>query len=99
MCVCVCSIYHGFIPMFSALTTFPPERSVVAKERAAKSYPISSYFLARSFSDLPIQLVYPLVFLCIVYPLVGMPWTAADVLVGGDGVREGGRGRGRGRLI
>jgi len=56
---------------FSALFSFPAERTIIFKERASGSYHLSAYFMAKTLSDLPTRLILPLVFLSISY------WMAA----------------------
>eukprot|EP00122_Pirum_gemmata_P018603 Pgem_evm1s17427 len=60
--------------IFSALITinqFPRERTLVLRERAAGTYNVSAYFLAKNISDLVSQILPPLVYSCIVYFMVG----------------------------
>mmetsp|Transcript_13572 Transcript_13572/g.19848 ORF Transcript_13572/g.19848 Transcript_13572/m.19848 type:complete len:361 (+) Transcript_13572:2-1084(+) len=59
--------YWTFDGMFSALFTFPLERSIIFKERASGSYHISAYFLSKTFSSLPSQLSLPVMFWIIAY--------------------------------
>eukprot|EP00820_Chromera_velia_P026808 Cvel_10596.t1-p1 / transcript=Cvel_10596.t1 / gene=Cvel_10596 / organism=Chromera_velia_CCMP2878 / gene_product=ABC transporter G family member 14, putative / transcript_product=ABC transporter G family member 14, putative / location=Cvel_scaffold642:71517-75091(+) / protein_length=675 / sequence_SO=supercontig / SO=protein_coding / is_pseudo=false len=74
------TVYNAFVPMFNALTAFPAERAVISKERASKTFPVSAYFSAKTLTDLPVQLAFPFLFMLIAYPLIGLPWTAADFL-------------------
>ncbi|KAK8483275.1 hypothetical protein V6N11_069344 [Hibiscus sabdariffa] len=53
--------------MFTAIFTFPQERVMLAKERSVGMYRLSAYLLARMTSDLPLDLILPLVFLVITY--------------------------------
>lgn len=45
---------------------------MLSKERAADMYRLSAYFLARTTSDLPLNLVLPVLFLVIVYFMAGL---------------------------
>ncbi|KAH0976738.1 hypothetical protein GBA52_026457 [Prunus armeniaca] len=66
------SVFWAFFPMFTAVFTFPQERAIVAKERSVEMYKLSAYFLARNISDLPLDLLLPIVFLVIVYLMAGL---------------------------
>ena len=54
---------------------FPQERAVLAKERSVHMYRLSAYLIARNLSDLPLELVLPVIFLVIVYFMVGLKLT------------------------
>jgi len=47
------------------------------KERAADMYRLSAYFLARTTSDLPLDLILPVLFLLVVYFMAGLRLSAA----------------------
>ncbi|XP_039016006.1 ABC transporter G family member 22-like [Hibiscus syriacus] len=66
------SVFWAFFPMFSAIFTFPQERVMLAKERSVGMYRLSAYLLARMTSDLPLDLILPLVFLVIIYLMAGL---------------------------
>ncbi|KAG1363227.1 putative ABC transporter G family member 22 [Cocos nucifera] len=66
------SVFWGFFPVFTAIFTFSQERALLVKERSVNMYKLSAYFMARNTSDLPLDLVLPLVFLLIVYFMVGL---------------------------
>ncbi|KAL4284919.1 hypothetical protein GQ457_16G021420 [Hibiscus cannabinus] len=66
------SVFWAFFPMFTAIFTFPQERVMLAKERSVGMYRLSAYLLARMTSDLPLDLILPLVFLVIVYLMAGL---------------------------
>ncbi|KAJ8649626.1 hypothetical protein MRB53_002649 [Persea americana] len=61
------AVFWGFFPVFTAIFTFPQERAMLIKERAVDMYRLSAYFLARTTSDLPLDLFLPVIFLLIVY--------------------------------
>lgn len=46
------------------------------KERSADMYRLSAYFVARTTSDLPLDLLLPLLFLTIVYFMAGLKHSA-----------------------
>ncbi|XP_057438955.1 ABC transporter G family member 22 isoform X2 [Lotus japonicus] len=66
------AVFWGFFPVFTAIFTFPQERAMLAKERASDMYRLSAYFLARTTSDLPLDLVLPVLFLLVVYFMAGL---------------------------
>ncbi|GAB2272602.1 ABC transporter G member 22 [Dionaea muscipula] len=66
------SVFWGFLPVFTAIFTFPQERSMLKKERAADMYRLSAYFIARISSDLPLDLMLPVLFIAIVYFMAGL---------------------------
>lgn len=66
------AVFWGFFPVFTAIFTFPQERAMLIKERAADMYKLSAYFLARTTSDLPLDLVLPVLFLLVVYFMAGL---------------------------
>ncbi|XP_074562692.1 ABC transporter G family member 22-like isoform X2 [Curcuma longa] len=71
------SVFWGFFPVFTAIFTFPQEREMLNKERAVDMYRLSAYFLARTTSDLPLDLFLPVIFLLIVYFMTGLRLSVA----------------------
>ncbi|MBA0615660.1 hypothetical protein Godav_015780 [Gossypium davidsonii] len=70
------AVFWGFFPVFTAIFTFPQERAMLSKERAADMYRLSAYFLARTTSDLPLDLILPVLFLLVVYFMAGLRLSA-----------------------
>ncbi|XP_052208170.1 ABC transporter G family member 9 [Diospyros lotus] len=70
--------FWGFFPLFQAIFTFPQERMMLEKERSSGMYRLSSYFMARTIGDLPMELVLPTVFVTITYWMAGLKPTAAN---------------------
>ncbi|KAM7498738.1 hypothetical protein LguiA_023152 [Lonicera macranthoides] len=70
--------FWGFFPLFQAIFTFPQERSMLEKERSSGMYRLSSYFMARTTGDLPMELVLPTVFVTITYWMAGLKPTAGN---------------------
>ncbi|KAJ0667681.1 putative ABC-2 type transporter [Helianthus annuus] len=70
------AVFWAFFPVFTAIFTFPQERAMLKKERAADLYKLSAYFIARTTSDIPLDLILPLIFLLIVYFMAGLLLTA-----------------------
>jgi ATP-binding cassette subfamily G (WHITE) protein 2 len=54
------------------INSFPAERQIVLRERAAGTYYISAYFLAKISVDFIAQALYPVLFSCVVYWMVGL---------------------------
>ena len=57
--------------MMSVLLTFPSERAVFLKEQGSNMYSVSAYFLGRSVTELPFITIFPFIFACIVYWIIG----------------------------
>ncbi|XP_030484841.2 ABC transporter G family member 22 isoform X1 [Cannabis sativa] len=70
------AVFWGFFPVFTAIFAFPQERAMLNKERAADMYRLSAYFLARTTSDLPLDLLLPILFLLVVYFMAGLKTSA-----------------------
>ncbi|PIN01720.1 Transporter, ABC superfamily (Breast cancer resistance protein) [Handroanthus impetiginosus] len=66
------SIFWGVFPSFNAVFAFPQERAIFMKEKASGMYSLSSYFMARITSDLPMELILPTLFLSITYWMTGL---------------------------
>ncbi|XP_058103740.1 ABC transporter G family member 14 [Magnolia sinica] len=66
------SVFWGFFPLYNAVFTFPQERSMLIKERSSGMYRLSSYFLARTVGDLPMELALPTAFVIIIYWMGGL---------------------------
>lgn len=66
-----------FFLTFTSLTptilTFPSELKIFIKEHNNQYYSTLVYFIATTIVDLPFQLIFPLIFVVIVYPLTGQP--------------------------
>lgn len=60
-------VFWGYFPLFTAIFTFPMERPILTKERATDMYRLSAYFMARTLSDLPIELGLAFTFVLILY--------------------------------
>lgn len=60
-------LFPSFSSLFGALFTFPNEYRMLLKERASGMYQLSAYYLARTSSDLPMDCLYPSLFVIIIY--------------------------------
>ncbi|XP_030515895.2 ABC transporter G family member 14 [Rhodamnia argentea] len=66
------SVFWGFYPLYNAVFTFPQERRMLIKEQSSGMYRLSSYFLARTVGDLPLELALPTAFVFIIYWMGGL---------------------------
>ena len=67
-----CVINQGIFGSLIMINSFPAERMLVLRERAAGTYYVSAYFLAKSTAELLFQLFFPVVFSCVMYFLVNL---------------------------
>ncbi|XP_052215978.1 uncharacterized protein LOC127834288 isoform X2 [Dreissena polymorpha] len=67
-----CITFWTFEPAIQAVLTFPSERGLITKERSAGAYRLSAYYLARTVSELPLQIVVPTLFYTFVYWMAGL---------------------------
>jgi len=63
--------YWFFDAVFHGVTELQIDRLLVCKERAAGSYHISAYFLARLSATLGFKLLYPALYFVVVYAMTG----------------------------
>ncbi|KAI3680016.1 hypothetical protein L2E82_50753 [Cichorium intybus] len=75
------SVFWGFYPLYNAVFTFPQERRMLIKERSSGMYRLSSYFLARTIGDLPLELALPTAFTFILYWMGGLKPDPATFLL------------------
>eukprot|EP01134_Creolimax_fragrantissima_P006164 CFRG6164T1 len=66
----------SFGSVFGVLFVYPLERSIVLRERASGSYRVSSYYLAKTITELPRNMIIVMINCVIVYWMVGL---ASDV--------------------
>ncbi|KAI3848079.1 hypothetical protein MKX03_035748 [Papaver bracteatum] len=72
-----CTLFWSVRPFYNSVPTFPLERMMLTKERSSSMYRLSSYFVAKTVTDLPMELVLPTVFVIITYWMGGLKPTAA----------------------
>ncbi|KAG6637369.1 hypothetical protein I3843_11G169200 [Carya illinoinensis] len=73
--------FWGFFPLFQAIFTFPEERLMLEKERSSGMYRLSSYFIASTAGDLPMELVLPTLYVTIAYWMAGLDPSAEHFLL------------------
>ncbi|VFQ66451.1 unnamed protein product [Cuscuta campestris] len=66
------AVFWGFYPLYNAVFTFPQERRMLIKERSSGMYKLSSYFVAKTVGDLPLELALPTAFTFILYWMGGL---------------------------
>ncbi|KAF6002632.1 hypothetical protein F1559_000727 [Cyanidiococcus yangmingshanensis] len=69
-------IFWAFFSLFNSITSFPSERAVLAKDRSSGSYMLSAYFLAKTSVESPLELIYPYLYILIVYFATDLQRTA-----------------------
>ena len=67
--VCINQSFGG---IFNTINTFVVEKAIVMRERQAKSYYLSSYYITKVLTAMPIDIITPLLFACIIYWIVGL---------------------------
>lgn len=76
-----CVINQGMFGALQMINSFPSERVLSLRERAAGTYHASAYFLAKVSAETLFQLPMPIVFSAIVYWLVGLQPVASKFFV------------------
>ncbi|XP_052791391.1 uncharacterized protein LOC128225564 [Mya arenaria] len=64
--------YWTFNPAFEAISTYPAEKPVIAKERAAGAYRLSAYYIAKCTSDLPLSFSLPTFMFLVLFVMAGL---------------------------
>eukprot|EP00602_Paraphysomonas_sp_CaronLab_P006649 CAMPEP_0185035536 /NCGR_PEP_ID=MMETSP1103-20130426/27085_1 /TAXON_ID=36769 /ORGANISM="Paraphysomonas bandaiensis, Strain Caron Lab Isolate" /LENGTH=593 /DNA_ID=CAMNT_0027572661 /DNA_START=1 /DNA_END=1782 /DNA_ORIENTATION=+ len=65
------AVSQGILASLQSVNSFPGERALILRERANGAYFVSSYFAAKTVTDIITQLWSPIIFTCLVYPEVG----------------------------
>ncbi|CAL9146370.1 ABC transporter G family member 9-like [Musa acuminata AAA Group] len=73
--------FWAYYASFQAIFTFPQERTMLSKERSSGMYRLSSYFIASTLGDLPMELSLPIAFVTITYWLGGLKPVASSFLI------------------
>jgi len=74
-------VTQGIVASLQATHSFPMERALSLRERAAGTYYVSAYFTAKSVSDTMFQLISPVLFSIIVYPVIGYQRSAEKFFI------------------
>ncbi len=70
-------VTQGIVASLQCISSFPSERAIILRERAAGAYHVSAYFLAKSLVDILSVSWGPTIFCAIVYPTIGYQNTAS----------------------
>ena len=65
-------INQSFNGLIAVLNTFPKEKNIVNRERSGRAYDTASYFFAKFFVEIPLNVVPSIIFSCILYWMVGL---------------------------
>lgn len=76
-----CAINQGVFGALIVINSFPSERKIVLRERAAGSYFVSAYYMAKIAADTLLQFTSPIIFSVIVYWLVGFQADAGKFFI------------------
>jgi ABC-type multidrug transport system ATPase subunit len=63
--------FHFIPSMMSFIVTFPLQRAVFLKEYSGRFYEVLPYYLSKILVEIPFALVFPIIFTCIIYYIVG----------------------------
>ncbi len=74
-------VTQGIVASLQCISSFPAERAIILRERAAGAYHVSAYFLAKSLVDILSVSWGPSVFCAIVYPTIGYQNTASHFFI------------------
>lgn len=66
------TVNQSFNSVLGVISTFPREKVIVNRERAANAYDALSYFLAKFVTELPLNMLPPVLWACVVYYIVGL---------------------------
>ncbi len=76
-----CAINQGYFGALLTINVFPAERLVIMRERQAGWYGVSAYVMAKATTEVVFQAVYPIIFSCIVYFLIGYQVSAGHFFI------------------
>ena len=65
-------INSSFTAVLAVLNVFPKEKVIVNRERSARAYDVFSYFAAKVLVEIPLNVLPPVVYGCILYWIVGL---------------------------
>ena len=74
-------INQGIVSSLQGTHSFPLERNIMLRERAAGAYRVSSYFVAKTIGDMIFQILSPILYTCIVYYNIGFQSEASKFFI------------------
>ncbi|XP_033762072.1 ABC transporter G family member 22-like [Pecten maximus] len=60
-------VQWAFFALLDAILTFPKEMKVINRERTFGRYRLSAYCLSKTLSELPLAILQPCIFMCVIY--------------------------------
>ncbi|KAJ8669379.1 hypothetical protein QAD02_000638 [Eretmocerus hayati] len=72
-----CLIVFLYIPMFPILLHFPQEIQLVKREHFNRWYDLGPYFCTTTLANVPAQLLFCVLYICMVYPITSQPFELA----------------------
>eukprot|EP00899_Mesostigma_viride_P016059 jgi/Mesvir1/24454/Mv21823-RA.1 len=75
------AVNQGIFASMQVINSFPSERLLSLRERAAGTYYASAYFLAKCSAEIIVQLPVPFLFSCVVYWLIGLQAVASKFFI------------------
>ena len=67
-----CCTLQSFGPIMNTVNTFCLHKAIIMRERQARSYNLSAYYLTTFLSSLPIEVIFPIIFATVLYFIVGL---------------------------
>jgi ATP-binding cassette subfamily G (WHITE) protein 2 len=74
-------VNQGIVSSLQGTHSFPLERNIMLRERAAGAYRVSAYFVAKTIGDMIFQIIAPILYTCIVYYNIGFQSEASKFFI------------------